>query len=230
MGHMIELRAADGVVSEAYVAQPKREVRASIVVLQEIFGVNAHIRAVADGFALAGFLVVAPATFSRIQKHVNLGYTEKEVASGRALKNQAEALPAPGVMAEVQAAITHASMASRGKVGVVGYCWGGLLSWRAATRLPGVTAAVTYYGGGMTLPPERDAKPLCPVLAHFGNRDPLIPMDTVEAFRAAQPQVQVQVYDADHGFNCDHRGSYDAAACELALEHTLGFFIDHFGL
>ncbi|MFN6059145.1 MAG: dienelactone hydrolase family protein, partial [Burkholderiales bacterium] len=113
------------------------------VVLPEIFGVNAHIRTVADGFAMAGFLVVAPATFSRIQKHVNLSYSEKEVASGRTLKNQAEALPAPGVMAEVQAAIRHASMASRGKVGVVGYCWGGLLSWRAATRLSGVTAAVT---------------------------------------------------------------------------------------
>ena len=230
MGHMIELRAADGVVSEAYVAQPKREPRAAIVVLQEIFGVNAHIRSVADGFALAGFLVIAPATFSRVQKKVSLGYSEQDVAIGRALKTQAEALPAPGVMADVQAAITHASVSSGGKVGVVGYCWGGLLSWRAATRLSGIQAAVTYYGGGMTLPPERDATPLCPVLAHFGNQDALIPMDTVEAFRAAQPQVQVQVYDADHGFNCDHRGSYDEPACELALERTLGFFIDQFGL
>ena len=230
MGHMMDLRAADGVVSEAYIAQPKREPRAAIVVLQEIFGVNAHIRAVADGFALAGFLVIAPATFSRLKKHVNLGYTADDVAAGRALKTQAEALPAPGVMAEVQAAVAHASMASKGKVGVIGYCWGGLLSWRAATQLSGIKAAVTYYGGGMTLPPERDAKPLCPVLAHFGNRDPLIPMDTVDAFRVAQPEVQVEVYDADHGFNCDHRGSYDAAACELALEHTLGFFIDKLGV
>lgn len=227
MGHMIELRASDGVVSDAYVAQPARAPRAALVVLQEIFGVNAHIRAVADGFALAGFLVIAPATFSRLKRNVNLGYGPDDVAAGRALKTQAEALPSPGVMADVQAAVSYASVASKGKLGVIGYCWGGLLSWRAATQIPGIKAAVTYYGGGMTLSPERDAKPLCPVLAHFGNRDPLIPMDTVEAFRAAQPSVRVEVYDADHGFNCDHRGSYDAKAADLALEHSLGFFIDH---
>jgi len=227
MGHAIELKAADGFTFEAYVAQPKKPPRAAIVVLQEIFGVNAHIRAVADGFALAGFLVIAPATFSRLQKHVNLGYSADDVAAGRELKTRAENLPSPGVMAEVQAAITHASLSCKGKVGVMGYCWGGLLSWRAATRLSGIQAAVTYYGGGMTLAPELSAKPLCPVLAHFGTHDPLIPVDTVAAFRAAQAQVDVQVYDADHGFNCDHRGSYNAAAAELALEKTLGFFIDH---
>lgn len=227
MGHAIELKAADGFVLDAYVAQPKKTPRAAIVVLQEIFGLNAHIRAVADGYAMAGFLAIAPATFSRLQKQVNLGYSAEDVATGRELKGRAEALPAPGVMADVQAAITHASLASKGKVGVVGYCWGGLLTWRAATQLNGVKAAVCYYGGGMTLAPEIHAKPLCPVLAHFGAHDPLIPIDTVQAFRAAQPQVDVQVYEADHGFNCDHRGSYNAAAAELALEHTLGFFIDH---
>ncbi len=230
MGHSIELKAADGFTLDAYVALPKKTPRAAIVVLPEIFGVNAHIRAVADGFALAGFLAIAPATFSRVQPHVNLGYSSDDVAMGRELKGRAEALPAPGVMADVQAAITHASMASKGKVGVVGYCWGGLLSWRAATQLSGVKAAVCYYGGGMTLVPELNAKPVCPVLAHFGVHDPLIPIDTVEAFRQAQPQVNVQVYEADHGFNCDHRGSYNAAAAELALEHTLGFFIDHLQL
>jgi carboxymethylenebutenolidase len=192
--------------------------------------VNAHIRAVADGFALAGFLVIAPATFSRLQKHVNLGYSADDVAAGRDLKNRAESLPAPGVMAEVQAAITHASLACKGKVGVMGYCWGGLLSWRAATRLSGIQAAVTYYGGGMTLEPELSAQPLCPVLSHFGVQDALIPMPTVEAFKQAQPSVDVQIYDADHGFNCDHRGSYNAAAAELALERTLGFFIDKLGV
>ena len=230
MGHAIELKSNDGFAFDAYVAQPKNAPRAAIVVLQEIFGVNAHIRAVADGFALAGFLVIAPATFSRVQKNVNLGYSAEEVATGRELKGRAEALPAPGVMAEVQAAITHASLACKGKVGVMGYCWGGLLTWRAATQLSGVKAAVAYYGGGMTLPPELNAKPLCPVLAHFGAHDPLIPLDTVEAFRLAQPEVDVQVYDADHGFNCDHRSSYNAAAAELALENTLGFFIEHFQL
>ena len=227
MGHAIELKSTDGFAFDAYVAQPKKTPRAAIVVLQEIFGVNAHIRAVADGFALAGFLVIAPATFSRLQKNVNLGYSADDVAAGRDLKNRAESLPAPGVMAEVQAAITHASLASKGKVGVVGYCWGGLLTWRAATRLSGIQAAVTYYGGGMTLEPELSAQPQCPVLSHFGVQDTLIPMPTVEAFKQAQPAVDVQIYDADHGFNCDHRGSYNAAAAELALEKTLGFFIDH---
>ena len=227
MGHAIELKSKDGFAFDAYVAQPKKTPRAAIVVLQEIFGVNAHIRAVADGFALAGFLVIAPATFSRLQKNVNLGYGADDVAAGRDLKNRAESLPAPGVMAEVQAAITHASLASKGKVGVVGYCWGGLLTWRAATRLSGIQAAVTYYGGGMTLEPELSAQQQCPVLSHFGVQDTLIPMPTVEAFKQAQPAVDVQIYDADHGFNCDHRGSYNAAAAELALEKTLGFFIDH---
>ena len=230
MGHAIELKSIGGLAFDAYVAQPKKTPRAAIVLLQEIFGVNAHIRAVADGFALAGFLVIAPATFSRLQKHVNLGYSAEDVAAGRDLKNRAESLPAPGVMAEVQAAITHASFASKGKVGVVGYCWGGLLSWRAATRLSGIQAAVTYYGGGITLEPELSAQPLCPVLSHFGVQDALIPMPTVEAFKQAQPSVDVQIYDADHGFNCDHRGSYNAAAAELALERTLGFFIDKLGV
>ena len=230
MGHAIELKTADRFAFDAYVAQPRQLPRAAIVVLPEIFGVNAHIRAVADGFAMAGFLAIAPATFSRVQSHVNLGYGPEDVAKGRELKGLAEALPAPGVMAEVPAAITHASLASKGKVGVVGYCWGGLLTWRAATQLSGVKAAVCYYGGGMTVAPELTARPACPVLAHFGALDPLIPIDTVAAFRAAQPQVDVQVYDADHGFNCDHRGSYNAAAAELALEKTLGFFIDHLQL
>lgn len=229
MGHLIDLRAKDGFVSEAYVAQPKLKPRAAIVILQEIFGVNAHITAVADGFAMAGFWAIAPATFSRVNKDVNLGYTPEDVAKGRALKNQAEALPDPGVMADVQAAIDHAAQAAHGKVGVVGYCWGGLLAWRAATQLQGLSAAVSYYGGGMTLPAERDKKPLCPVLAHFGEQDALIPMDTVAAFKASQAQVQVEVYAADHGFNCDHRGSYNAEAADLALERTLGFFIQHLG-
>ncbi len=227
MGHFVQLRAADGFESQAYVAQPKTEPRGAIVVLQEIFGVNSHIRSIADGFAFVGFLAIAPATFSRVKKDVDLGYSAPDVEVGRALKNLAEGLPAPGVMADVQAAISHAALATKGKVGVLGYCWGGLLSWRAATQSPNLKAAVTYYGGGMTLPPELDKKPLCPTLSHFGAKDGLISLDSVHAFQKAQPQVEVQVYDADHGFNCDQRGSYNAAAADLALERTLGFFIKH---
>jgi carboxymethylenebutenolidase len=230
MGHLIDIRANDGFVSEAYVAQPKGTPRASIVILQEIFGVNKHITAVADGFAMAGFFAIAPATFSRLKNDVHLGYTPADIAQGRALKNQAEALPSPGVLADVQAAVDHASQVAHGLVGVVGYCWGGLLSWRAAEQVSGLSAAVCYYGGGMTITTERDRKPLCPVLAHFGEHDSLIPMDTVQAFKQAQPGVEVHVYNADHGFNCDHRGAYNAEAADLALERTLGFFIQHLGV
>jgi carboxymethylenebutenolidase len=227
MGHFVQLRAADGFESQAYIAQPKTEPRGAIVVLQEIFGVNSHIRAICDGFAFVGFVAIAPAVFSRLQKDVNLGYTPGDIEIGRSLKNLAEGLPAPGVMADVQAAISHGSMATRGKVGVVGYCWGGLLSWRAATQFANVKAAVTYYGGGMTLEPELHKKPLCPTMAHFGAKDSLIPASTVQAFQQAQPKVNVNIYDADHGFNCDQRGSYNVAAADLALERTLGFFIQH---
>lgn len=227
MGHFVQLRAADGFDSQAYVAQPKTEPRGAIVVLPEIFGVNSHIRTIADGFAFVGFLAIAPATFSRVKKDVDLGYTASDVEVGRALKNLAEGLPSPGVMADVQAAISHASLATKGKVGVVGYCWGGLLSWRAATQFAHVKAAVTYYGGGMTLEPELYKKPLCPTMSHFGAKDGLIPINTVEIFQKTQPAVDVHVYDADHGFNCDQRGSYNAAAADLALERTLGFFIKH---
>jgi carboxymethylenebutenolidase len=179
---------------------------------------------------MAGFFAIAPATFSRLKNDVHLGYTPADIAQGRALKNQAEALPAPGVLADVQAAVDHAAQAAHGLVGVVGYCWGGLLTWRAAEQVSGLSAAVCYYGGGMTITPERDRKPLCPVLAHFGEHDSLIPMDTVQAFKQAQPGVEVHVYNADHGFNCDHRGAYNAEAADLALERTLGFFIQHLGV
>jgi len=229
LGQLIDLIAKDGFASEAYLAQPKQKPRAAIVILPEIFGVNKHIRAVANGFAMAGFLAIVPDTFSRLKKGVELGYAPDDIALGRLLKNQAEALPTPGVLAEVQAAVDQGSLAAGGLVGAVGYCWGGLLSWRAAAQVSGLRAAVCYYGGGMTLPNERDRQVLCPVLAHFGSQDAGIPIDSVEAFRVAQPQVQVEVYDADHGFNCDQRISYNAHAADLALEQTLAFFIRYLG-
>lgn len=230
MGQLIDLRAADGHRVEAYVAQPKGKPRAAMVILQEIFGVNKHITTVADGYAMAGFFAIAPATFSRVKQDVQLGYSPDDVAQGRALKLQVEALPAPGVMADVQATVDHAAAAAHGLVGVVGYCWGGLLTWRAAEQVSGLSAAVCYYGGGMTVSPDIHRQPKCPVLAHFGEHDSIIPMDTVRAFEQAHPEVQVQVYDADHGFNCDHRSAYNAQAADLALERTLGFFIQHLGV
>lgn len=228
MNEIITLKAADGHAFPAYVARPAGKAKGGIVVLQEIFGVNAHIRAVADGYAAAGYFVVAPATFSRIGKgDVQLGYTEADMNEGFGYKGAVEALPAPGVMADIQAAVDHAAQA--GKVGIVGYCWGGLLTWRAAAQVNGLSAAAPYYGGGMTTPEESARQPRVPVLAHFGEQDHWIPLDTVEAFKKAHPEVTVHVYPAHHGFNCDHRGSYDKAAADLARERTLAFFATHIG-
>ncbi len=225
MGQTITLKAADGHSFPAYVAEPAGTPRGGIVVLQEIFGVNSHIRSVADGYAAEGYLAVAPATFHRVKAGVELGYTQEDMGAGFALKTAVEELPAPGVLRDIEAAVAHAKRA--GKVGIVGYCWGGLLTWRSACSVPGLGAAVAYYGGGVTTPAEAARKPLCPTLAHFGERDHWIPLDTVEAFKKAQPGVEVHVYAADHGFNCDQRGSYDAAAAQLARERTLAFFAKH---
>lgn len=229
MGSFVNLTAADGFTFPAYVAQPAGTPRGAVVVLQEIFGVNSHIRSVADGYAAAGYLAVAPATFHRVKAGVELGYTGEDMQAGVALKAAVEGLPAPGVMPDIQAAVDHAAQTTGKKVGVVGYCWGGLLTWRAAALVNGISAAVPYYGGGSTVGAEPARQPRVPVMAHFGERDSHITMDTVQAFQKAQPGVTVHVYAADHGFNCDQRGSYDAAAATLARERTLAFFAEHLG-
>ena len=207
-------------------AKPEGTPRAAIVVLQEIFGVNSHIRSVADRFAAEGYLAVAPATFDRIKTGVELGYTEADMGAGMALKTAVDALPEPGVMQDIQAAIDHAAQLGGGKVGIIGFCWGGLLAWRSACQLKGLSAALPYYGGGMTGEAEIARQPQCPVMAHFGDRDHWIPLDGIEAFKQAHPEVAVHVYSADHGFNCDQRGSYDEAAAQLARERSLAFLAE----
>ena len=229
MGHFVDLTSADGVVVPAWVARPEGAVRGAVVVLQEIFGVNSHIRSVADRFAAAGYLAVAPATFARVQAGVELGYESQDMHDGMALKAAVEALPAPGVLSDIQAAVHYAAEQGGGKVGIVGFCWGGLLTWRSACLVDGLSAAVPYYGGGMTTPEEAARQPRVPVMAHFGQRDHYIPVDTVQAFAQAHPQVQVHLYEADHGFHCDQRGSYDATAATAAWDRTLAFFGQHVG-
>ena len=232
MGSFQDITSIDDFVFPAYVAQPAVVPVAAVVVLQEIFGVNAHIMAIADNFAKLGYLAVAPSTFHRVKADVNLGYTPADIDTGKALKAAAEAI-APQVMLVVQASIDFADtlmdeersaqVSKRGKVGIVGYCWGGLLTWRAACTLTGLSAAVPYYGAGMTVDTELVRQPQCPVLVHFGEQDASIPLDTVRAFAAAQPAVDVHIYPANHGFNCDNRGAYNAPAAELALKRTLAF-------
>jgi carboxymethylenebutenolidase len=170
---------------------------------------------------------VAPSTFHRVKAGVELGYAPDDMSAGMALKAAVEALPAPGVLQDIQSAIDHAAQA--GKVGVVGYCWGGLLTWRSACELAGVSAAVPYYGGGITTEAEIARSPKSPVMAHFGEQDHWIPLDGVAAFRKAHPFAEVYLYPANHGFNCDQRGAWDASAAQLARERTLAFFARHVG-
>ena len=224
MGTMIELNAADGTRVPAYEARPAGAARGAVVVIQEIFGVNSHIRHVADGYAAQGYLAVAPACFHRVKAAVELGYSEADMGEGFGYKTAVEALPAPGVLQDIQAAIDHAAKASGGKVGIVGYCWGGLLTWRAACLLSGLSAAAPYYGGGVTTPEEVARKPKVPVLAHFAEQDQWIPLDTVQAFAKDHPEVEVHTYAAHHGFNCDQRSAWHAPSAQLARERTLTFF------
>lgn len=222
MGQMITLTAADGFVLDAYRADPPEPARGGLVVLQEIFGVNPHIRAVADRFAAQGYAVIAPALFDRVRKGVELGYDQAGMQEGVALNKatiQAETLQ--DVAAAVQA------LQPVGRVGVVGYCWGGTLAYAAACRLAGVSAAVGYYGGGIA--GMLDEKPKVPVMLHFGEQDGHIPMSAVAAIRAALPDVPVFTYPAGHGFNCDARGSYDQPSADLALSRTLPFLRQHIG-
>jgi carboxymethylenebutenolidase len=224
MGQFITLTSADGFGLSAYVAHPEGTPKAAVVVLQEIFGVNSHIQSVTDRFAAQGYLAIAPATFERVKTGVELGYTDADMTAGFGLKTAVDALPGQGVMPDVQAAIDYAAQTSGGKVGIIGFCWGGLLTWRAACTLTGLSAAAPYYGGGMTAEDEIARTPQCPVMAHFGDQDHWIPLEGVTAFAKAHPEVEVHVYAANHGFNCDQRGSFNEAAATLARERTLAFF------
>lgn len=227
MGTMMELKSADGTWVPAYEARPEGVPKGAVVVIQEIFGVNSHIRQVADAYAAQGYWALAPAAFHRVKPGVELGYSEADMGEGFAYKMAAEALPPPGVMQDIQAAIDHAAQASGGKVGIVGYCWGGLLTWRAACTLTGLSAAVPYYGGGVTTDAEIARQPRVPVLAHFADEDKWIPLDTVAAFKQAHPTVVVYNYAAHHGFNCDQRGAWHAPSAELAKARTLAFLAQH---
>ena len=223
----ITLTAADGFKSFAYVAEPSGPPKGAIVVLQEIFGVNSHIRGVADVCAAAGYLAVAPSTFDRVERDIQLGYTPDDMTEGMRLKGAVEALPAPGVLQDIQAAVDHAARA--GKVGIVGYCWGGLLVWRSAEQVRGLSAAVAYYGGGMTVGSEPSRQPAVPTMAHFGDQDAHISVESVKAFEQAHPEVEVHLYAANHGFNCEQRGSWNAGAAAAALERSLYHFGKHVG-
>lgn len=222
MGKWIELKPADGKTISAWRAEPEGRPRGGLVVVQEIFGVNSHIRSVCDGYAADGYLAIAPALFDRIRPGIELGYANDDIAQGRDFKARS---PIDSALADVAAAREAAAKA--GKVGIVGYCWGGYVAWMGAARLPGFACAIPYYGGGML--EAVGEQPRCPVLAHFGELDMHIPVAGVRAFAAAHPAVKVEVYVANHGFNCDHRGSHHPESASLARERTLAFLREHVG-
>lgn len=217
---MIELTAGDGHTFSAYRADPAGAPKGAVLVLQEVFGVNPHIRKIVDSYAAKGYVAIAPSLFDRVKSGVELGYDEDSLAAGLSLMQQ---VGVERTLGDIQATVD--AVKGAGKVAVVGYCWGGYLAYVSANRVNGIACAVGYYGGGI----ENDhrEKRKIPTLLHFGENDPLIPFEEVTQFRAYRPEVSAFAYPAGHGFNCDERDSYDAEAAQKALERTL-FWISQY--
>lgn len=220
MGGNIRLQADDGVAIGAWRADPTAPRRGAVVVVQEVFGVNAHIRDVCERFAASGYAAIAPALFDRLRPGVELGYDEAGIAEGRALVGE---LGWDAPMRDIWAAAQ--ALREDGRVGVVGYCWGGTVAWLAGCRLD-VGCVSAYYGRQIV--DFLGEKPRCPTILHFGAEDPLIPLENVEKVRAAYPDIPLYVYEgAAHGFNCDRRGDFRPSAAEEALSRTLALFAQH---
>ena len=216
MGEFTTIMARDGHEFQAWLSAPDGRPRGAVVVIQEIFGVNGHIRSVTDGFAAAGYTAIAPALFDRVRRGIELGYSQAELQEGAGYRKQIAAEIALKDVAAAVAVVRHS-----GRTGVVGYCWGGTLAYLAACELA-IAAAVVYYG---RVGEYLERKPRCPVLYHYGSVDRSIPLSEVERLRAAQPAAPVYVYEgAGHGFNCDQRESYDPGAAAQARTRTLDFF------
>ncbi len=216
MGENIRLTAADGFELGAYRARPDGAVKGGVVVVQEVFGVNVHIRSVCDRYAEAGYLAVAPAIYDRIEPD--------DIARGREIRAKADMA---NVIADVAAAADAA--AEGGKVGIVGYCWGGLIVYLAACRVGDKLACASgYYGGGIVQ--YLGETPAVPLILNFGTIDASIPLSDVEQIGQAHPGITIHLYEgADHGFNCDMRSQYNAEAAAQARERTLALFAEHLG-
>jgi carboxymethylenebutenolidase len=214
----VRLRAKDGHELEGYLCEPEGAPVGGLVLVQEIFGVNAHIREQCEGYARDGFRVIAPAMFDRVERGVELGYDSAGMNRGIEL---IKPLSAEQYVLDAGAAVEYIGSLP---TGIIGYCFGGSVAWRAADALP-VRAAVSYYGSNAVN--LLDLRPKCPVMAHFGARDAMIPLEKVQALRERHPEVEVHVYAADHGFNCDHRRQYDAESAALARSRSLAFLKQH---
>jgi carboxymethylenebutenolidase len=216
MGDFTTIMARDGHEFQAWLAAPAARPRGAVVVIQEIFGINGYIRSVTDGFAAAGYTAIAPSLFDRVRRGIQLGYSNAELQEGAGYRKQ---LVPENTMKDLAAAV--AVVRHSGRVGSVGYCFGGSLSYLAACQLP-VACAVVYYGRAADY---LDQTPKCPVMYHFGSADQSIPLSDVDKIRqAARPDAVIYTYEgAAHGFSCDQRASYDAAAAALAGSRTREF-------
>jgi len=221
MGQNIKLTASDQFQLGAYRADPNGAPKGAVVVIQEIFGVNHHIRSVCDRLAAEGYVAIAPSIFDRIQPNFQSGYSPDEIAEARKFVANPDW---PAMLRDTQAAIDAA--APSGPVGIIGFCLGGSIAYAAATKLSGLSAAVGYYGGAIAR--FADDKPKVPVQLHFGEKDAGIPLSDVETIKSKRPEVEVFVYPgAQHGFHCDERASYDKQSADIAWPRSLAFFAKH---
>jgi carboxymethylenebutenolidase len=218
VGHDITLKAEDGFELGGYRADPAGAAKGAIVVIQEIFGVNHHIRNVCDRFAAQGYVALAPSIFDRSERNFQSGYSPDEVAVARKF---VAAPDWPAMLRDTQAAID--AVQDVGPVGIIGFCLGGSVAYAAATKLAGLKAAIGYYGGAIVR--FADDRPTVPTQLHFGEKDSGIPLTDVETIKSKRPEVEILLYPgAQHGFGCDERASYDKPSSDLAWQRSLGFF------
>lgn len=222
MGTQISLTASDGFNLGAYRADPPGTPKGGLVVIQEIFGVNHHIRNVCDRFAADGYASIAPAIFDRIEPNFETGYSPAELEHARTFVPK---LDWAALLRDVAAAVDNVK--DTGKVGIVGYCLGGSVAYVSACELDGLSCAIGYYGG--MIAKNADRKPKVPTLLHFGDQDASIPMTDVDTIKAKRPEVDVYIYHAGHGFSCDERSAYNEAAHTEALGRTLGWLAKYVG-
>jgi len=217
-GTMMSMRMSDGAEIGVYHAEPPGPRLGGLVLLQEIFGVNDHIKEQCERYAAEGYEVLAPALFDREAPGLEAGYTPEETQHALRIARELHAFGQS--VADVQTCIDQ--LKAKGPVFIVGYCYGGSMTWAAACRCAGLSAASAYYGG--MIPKMAGETPRCPTILHFGKQDKGIPLDGVEAVRNHHPEVETYLYDAGHGFNCDRRAGYDDESARLARERTLALF------
>jgi carboxymethylenebutenolidase len=221
VGQDIKLKASDNFELGGYRADPAGPRKGAVVVIQEIFGVNHHIRSVCDRLAAEGYVAIAPAIFDRIEPNFTSGYSPDEITVARKFVANPDW---PAMLLDTQAAID--AVKDAGPVGIIGFCLGGSIAYAAATKLSGLKAAVGYYGGAIVR--FADDKPKVPTQLHFGEKDAGIALTDVETIKAKQPDVEIFIYPgAQHGFHCDERASYDKASADIAWPRSMAFFAKH---